>query len=90
MRVIGLEKTLSRELAPDVRVNAVMPGAYETDRIVYLIENSVERGEHDSYEEGHEAWTDEIPMGELDPPEKFGNIVAFLVRSELLSSTARQ
>lgn len=33
MSVIGLEKTLSRELAPDIRVNAVLPGAHETGRI---------------------------------------------------------
>lgn len=78
MSVIGLEKTLSREFAPEVRVNAVMPGAHETDRMVYLIENAVEQGEFDSYEEGHEAWTNEIPYGDLGPPEEFGNVVAFL------------
>ena len=78
MSVVGLEKTLSRELAPEVRANTVMPGAHETDRMVYLIENSVERGEHDSYEESEAAWTDDIPMGQLGPPGEFGNVVAFL------------
>ncbi len=78
MSVIGLEKTLSRELAPEVRVNAVMPGAHETDRMVYLIENSVDKGKHDSYEAGYKARTDDIPLGKLGPPEEFGNIVAFL------------
>ena len=78
MGVIGLEKTLSRELAPEVRVNAVMPGAHETDRMEYLIENSVEQGEHGSYEEGYEAWTSGIPQGRLGPPDEFGDIVAFL------------
>jgi 3-oxoacyl-[acyl-carrier protein] reductase len=78
MSVIGLEKTLSRELAPDVRVNAVMPGAHETDRMVYLVESAVERGEFDSYEESHEAWTSDIPYGDLGPPAEFGNLVAFL------------
>ena len=78
MSVVGLEKTLSRELAPDVRVNSVMPGAHETDRMVYLIENAVERGEFDSYEESHEAWTDDIPTGDLGSPAEFGNLVAFL------------
>ena len=78
MSVVGLEKTLSRELAPDVRVNTVMPGAHETDRMVYLIQNAVDRGEFDSYEESHEAWTDDIPAGDLGSPAEFGNLVAFL------------
>jgi 3-oxoacyl-[acyl-carrier protein] reductase len=79
MSVIGLEKTLSRELAPDVRVNAVMPGAHETDRMEYLIQNAVDQGEFEDYDEGYEAWTDEIPTGDLGPPEEFGNAVAFLL-----------
>ncbi|WP_232701632.1 SDR family oxidoreductase [Halobacterium wangiae] len=79
MSVIGLEKTLSRELAPDVRVNSVMPGAHQTDRMEYLIENAVERGEFDSYDASYESWTEDIPMGDLGSPEEFGNVVAFLL-----------
>ncbi|WP_380678249.1 SDR family oxidoreductase [Salinigranum sp. GCM10025319] len=78
MSVIGLEKTLSRELAPEIRVNAVMPGAHETDRLVYLVERAVERGEFDSYEESYEARTEGIPTGDLGSPAEFGNAVAFL------------
>ncbi|MFC5972770.1 SDR family oxidoreductase [Halomarina salina] len=78
MSVVGLEKTLSRELAPDVRVNAVMPGSHETDRMVDLVEQGVERGEYDSYEAGKAAWADDIPTGELGDPGEFGNVVAFL------------
>lgn len=78
MSVIGLEKTLSQEFAPDVRVNAVMPGAHETDRMVYLIESSVDRGEYGSYEESERAWTDDIPLNRLGNPENFGKMVAFL------------
>jgi NAD(P)-dependent dehydrogenase (short-subunit alcohol dehydrogenase family) len=78
MSVIGLEKTLSRELAPDVRVNAVLPGAHATDRLEYLVENAVERGEFDTYEESYAAWTEDIPSGEFGSPEEFGNLVAFL------------
>jgi NAD(P)-dependent dehydrogenase (short-subunit alcohol dehydrogenase family) len=79
MAVIGLEKTLSRELAPDVRVNSVMPGAHQTDRMEYLIENAVERGEFDSYDASYDSWTEDIPMGDLGSPEEFGNLVAFLL-----------
>jgi len=78
MGVIGLEKTLSRELAPEVRVNAVLPGSHETSRIVDLIEAAVERGEYDSYEEGREAWAADSPLGMLGDPDRFGDMVAFL------------
>lgn len=78
MSVIGLEKTLSRELAPEVRVNAVLPASHETQRIVDLIEAAVERGEYDSYEEGRQAWADDIPLGQLGDPNRLGDMVAFL------------
>jgi len=78
MGVIGLEKTLSRELAPDVRTVAVMPGAHSTDRMEYLVQNSVDMGEHDTYEESYEAWTEDIPLNRMGDPEKFGQVVAFL------------
>ena len=78
MGVVGLEKTLAREFAPDVRANTVMPGAHATDRMEYLIESSVERGEFESYEESEAAWTDDIPMDEMGDPERFGQIVAFV------------
>lgn len=55
-----------------------MPGAHETDRMVYLIESSVERGAFDSYEESEEDWTEDIPLGRLGDPNKLGNLVAFL------------
>ncbi|WP_313696161.1 SDR family oxidoreductase [Halorarum halobium] len=78
MSVIGLEKTLSRELAPEIRCNAVMPGAHETDRMEYLIQTSVDQGAHDTYEEGYDAWTEDIPQGRLGPTDEYGDVVAFL------------
>ncbi|ESP87981.1 SDR family oxidoreductase [Candidatus Halobonum tyrrellensis] len=78
MSVIGLEKTLSKELAPEVRSNAVLPGAHETSRIEELVEQSVERGEYDSYEEGLEARGSDIPLGRIGDPIELGNTVAFL------------
>jgi NAD(P)-dependent dehydrogenase (short-subunit alcohol dehydrogenase family) len=78
MSVIGLEKTLSRELAPEVRANAVLPASHETQRIVDLIEAAVERGEYDSVEAGLQAWADDIPLGQLGDPDRLGDMVAFL------------
>jgi 3-oxoacyl-[acyl-carrier protein] reductase len=78
MSVIGLEKTLSTEFAPDVRVNAVLPGTHETPRIEDLVEQAVERGEYDSYEDGLADWAEDIPVGRIGDPMELGDTVAFL------------
>ena len=77
MSVIGLEKTLSQEFAPDVRANAVLPGPHETARIEELVEQAVERGEYDSYEDGLESWATN-PLERVGDPMELGNTVAFL------------
>ncbi len=76
--VIGLMKTQAREFAPDVRVNAVLPGAHETPRIQELVEAALERGEYDSYEEGLADWANNIPMNRVGDPMELGDAVAFL------------
>jgi NAD(P)-dependent dehydrogenase (short-subunit alcohol dehydrogenase family) len=78
MSVIGLEKTLSKELAPEVRANAVLPGSHETPRITELIQQGVDRGEYDSYEDGLEDWSDGIPVEHIGDPMALGRTVAFL------------
>ena len=78
MGVIGLEKTLSKELAPEVRANAVLPGAHETARIRELVDQAVERGEYDSYEEGLAAKGASNPLGRIGDPMELGDTVAFL------------
>jgi NAD(P)-dependent dehydrogenase (short-subunit alcohol dehydrogenase family) len=78
MGVIGLEKTLSRELAPDIRVNAVLPGAHETSRIEELIEARVDRGEYDDYESGRAAFGSDTAIGRIGEPNELGETVAFL------------
>ena len=78
MSVIGLEKTLSLELAPEVRANAVLPGAHETARIRELVEQGVERGDYESYEAGLEARGSDNPLGRIGDPMELGEVVAFL------------
>ncbi|MFB6360373.1 MAG: SDR family oxidoreductase [Halobacteriales archaeon] len=78
MSVVGLEKTLSREFAPEVRANVVMPGTHATDRLENLVEQDVEEGQYDSFEAGLEAWIGEVPLGRMGDPERFGQVVAFL------------
>ncbi|WP_440767017.1 SDR family oxidoreductase [Natronorubrum sp. DTA7] len=78
MTVIGLEKTLSRELAPEVRFNSVLPGPIETERTRELLEQAIERGEFDSYEEGLAAKGSTNPLERIGRPMELGNTVAFL------------
>ncbi len=78
MSVIGLEKTLSRELAPEVRVNSVLPGPHHTPRIDGLIEQSLERGEFEDRQAALESWTGNVPLGRIGDPDKLGSLVAFL------------
>ncbi|MBZ6495565.1 SDR family oxidoreductase [Natrinema longum] len=76
--VIGLVKTVSREFAPEIRANAVLPGTIETPRIEELIEAGVERGTYEDYEDGLTAMASEIPMDRIGDPRELGDVVAFL------------
>jgi len=78
MSVIGLEKTLSKELAPEVRANAVLPGPHETSRIKELVEQGVERGDYEDYEDGVDDWSQGIPLERVGEPRELGDTVAFL------------
>ncbi|EMA54258.1 SDR family oxidoreductase [Halococcus salifodinae] len=77
MGVIGLEKTLSKEFAPEIRSNAVLPGPHETSRIEDLVNQAIERGEYDSYEEGLADWATN-PLEKIGDPMELGDTVAFL------------
>ncbi|MDR5656548.1 SDR family oxidoreductase [Halodesulfurarchaeum sp. HSR-GB] len=89
MGVIGLEKTLSKELAPEIRSNAVLPGPHETARIRELVEGAVERGDVEDYEAGLAEWADN-PLERIGDPIELGALVAFLSspRSGFINGTA--
>lgn len=78
MGVVGLEKTLSTELAPEVRANVVLPATHETPRVEELIEQGISRGEYDSYEDGLAKWSEGVPLERIGDPAEFGDAVAFL------------
>jgi 3-oxoacyl-[acyl-carrier protein] reductase len=90
MSVIGLEKTLSKELAPDVRANAVLPGSHETERQQELIEQGIARGEYESFQAGRDAKSEGVPLQRMGQPAELGEVVAFLCseQSSYVNGTA--
>ena len=78
MAVIGLVKTLARELAKDkILVNAVCPGYIATDRLVELIEARAKRSGSSGAEE-RRVMAGESPLARLGEPEEVASLVAFL------------
>lgn len=64
--VLGLSYSLARELAPDVRVNAVAPGSIDTD--ILAADSPARRAER----------IRTIPLGRLGRPEEVADAIAFL------------
>jgi 3-oxoacyl-[acyl-carrier protein] reductase len=76
--VVGMAKTLSRELAAEgITVNNVCPGNIATERLISLIEERAGR-EGLSMEQAIEIEERRIPAGHLGDPEDVANLVAFL------------
>lgn len=82
MAVVGLEKTLSKELAPAIRVNAVLPGPHSTERMEYLMEQEIERGDVSNYEEAQKKRSSNVPLGRMGEPRELGEAVAYLSSEE--------
>ncbi len=77
LSLAGLVKVLSRELAPEVNVNAVMPGHFMTERQRDLLKSrAAERGI--SLEEMEHEAAREIPLTRFGRPEELGDVIAFL------------
>lgn len=74
--VLGLTKTAALEMAPfGVRVNAVAPGATNTDMMRRIEKNAV--GEEHS-EEAKKAFESAVPMGRYATPEEIADLMVFL------------
>jgi 3-oxoacyl-[acyl-carrier protein] reductase len=78
MAAIGLQKTLSRELSPNLRSHAILTGAHETQRIRNLMNEAAERGEYEDYEAALASREAGIPVGSVGKPIDLGNTVACL------------
>lgn len=77
--VVGLVKTLARELAADhVRVNAVAPGWIATDRLMEIMRVRAER-EKRKLEEVIAEGIAEVPLGRFGEPHEVADSIAFLL-----------
>jgi len=82
LAVIGMAKTLSRELAPHgITVNNVCPGAIGTERLISLIEERANRTGI-TLEQAVSTEESRVPMGFLGAPEDVANLVTFLASAQ--------
>lgn len=85
--VSALAKTLALELAPlNIRVNQIIPGRIDTDRVRHLDEANGRRNGI-TVEEQRRRATAIIPMGRYGTPEEFGAVAAFLLSDASLYMT---
>jgi 3-oxoacyl-[acyl-carrier protein] reductase len=76
--VVGWAKTLAGEVAAEgVTVNTMLPGAFETDRVLQFQRIASER-EGISAEEFRRRSVRNIPVGRMGKPSEFGAAAAFL------------
>ncbi len=76
--VVGLLKTLSRELGPrGITVNAVLPGYVETDRLEELFAKRAQAQARDVQTVKGEVLA-EVPLGRFASPEEVAHLVVFL------------
>jgi 3-oxoacyl-[acyl-carrier protein] reductase len=76
--VAALAKTLARELAPNIRVNSLAPGRFDTDRIRTLDAGRAEMTGKSQEQVAAEA-SKEIPFGRYGEPIELGRFAAFLL-----------
>jgi 3-oxoacyl-[acyl-carrier protein] reductase len=76
--VLGLVKTLADELAPNIRVNNLIPGRIDTDRVAALDKGTAQRLGI-SFEEARAQSVAKIPAKRLGTIEEFGAAGAFLL-----------
>jgi len=68
--IVGLTRSLSRKLAPEVLVNAIAPGVIETSMAAPVI---AERGE---------AYRQEIPLKRFGQPSEVASVIRFLCSAD--------
>jgi len=77
LAVVGLAKTLSRELGPDgITVHNVAPGYHRTAGLERIVKRRVENGERadDIYKE----WENGTPLRKIGEPQDLAAVISFL------------
>jgi 3-oxoacyl-[acyl-carrier protein] reductase len=75
--ILGMAKTLSREAAPEVRVNNIATEHILTDRIRQIAAVRAE-AKGVSLDAELESWAKETPMGRFGTPQELANAAVFL------------
>ena len=75
--VVGMGKTLAKEAAPEVRVNSILTGRFETDRIVNENRHQAQKLGVD-IEEIRARSFKQIPLRRYGRPEELAAAVVFL------------
>lgn len=76
--VIGLTKTLSRELAPhNILINAIGPGRFDTERIRQL-DKALSEKKGLTVEDVAKESLNRIPVGRYGDPDEYGKLAVFL------------
>lgn len=71
--VVAFSKTLAAELAPDIRVNTLAPGAVDTN-FIYKEDGSTRFDK--------EAYKTIVPLGTIAKPLQISNVIMFLLSEE--------
>ena len=76
---VGLTKSLAIELGGEgIRVNSIIPGWTETERVTELLTDRANKNQS-SVEEEAKRQAAEIPLGRMGQPAEFANAATFLV-----------
>src|SRR5919197_2646743 len=76
---VGLTKSLALELGKEnIRLNSILPGWTETERITELMDFRAKNNKT-TIEEETAKQTAEIPLGRMGTPQEFANAAVFLV-----------
>ena len=88
--VVGMAKTMSKELGPDgIRVLCVAPGRIQTPRVEHLDRAHGERSGRSIDEVRQSSWS-QIPLGRYGDVDEFGDVAAFLAsdRASYMTGTS--